>query len=215
MKLFSIWQMMSLLQDDRKMYNAQASYYLNTVIADKLSKKFSISFEQARYLDREALAALRSDRQVFETIMKERMQFYIVDQRNGDYLSYAGLSAQKYLKSLGIKIKDTLTDVKEIKGQSAYGGVAIGNVRVLKSSQVNDFIEGDIIVTGMTTPDFAPLMKKAGAIITNEGGVTCHAAIVSRELKKPCIIGTKIATQVLKDGDLVEVDADNGVVRML
>jgi pyruvate,water dikinase len=58
-------------------------------------------------------------------------------------------------------------------------------------------------------------MEKAAAFITDEGGITCHAAIVSRELKKPCIIGTKIATQVLKDGDLVEVDANNGVVKIM
>jgi pyruvate, water dikinase len=65
----------------------------------------------------------------------------------------------------------------------------------------------------MTTPDFVPIMGKAGAIITDEGGITCHAAIVSREMKIPCVVGTEIATKVLKDGDLVEVDADNGVVR--
>lgn len=67
----------------------------------------------------------------------------------------------------------------------------------------------------MTTPDFVPIMKRASAFVTDEGGITCHAAIVSREMKKPCIIGTKIATQVLKDGDLVEVDADKGVVKIL
>jgi pyruvate,water dikinase len=67
----------------------------------------------------------------------------------------------------------------------------------------------------MTRPEFVPLMKKAIAIVTDEGGITCHAAIVSRELKKPCIIGTKVATQVLKDGDMVEVDANSGIVRIL
>ena len=67
----------------------------------------------------------------------------------------------------------------------------------------------------MTTPDFVPLIRKASAIITNEGGITCHAAIVACELKKPCIVGTKIATKILRDGDLVEVDANNGVVRIL
>ena len=77
------------------------------------------------------------------------------------------------------------------------------------------FNKGDVLVTGMTRPEFVPLMKKSSAIITNEGGITCHAAIISRELGKPCIIGTKIATKVLHDGDLVEVDADNGVVRIL
>lgn len=67
----------------------------------------------------------------------------------------------------------------------------------------------------MTSPWYLPAMKKATAIVTDEGGITCHAAIVSRELKKPCIIGTKIATKVLKDGDLVEVDANKGIVRII
>ena len=74
---------------------------------------------------------------------------------------------------------------------------------------------GDILVSPMTTPNFVPAMKLAAAIVTDEGGVMCHAAIVAREMKKPCIIGTKIATKVLKDGDIVEVDADKGVVKIL
>ena len=77
------------------------------------------------------------------------------------------------------------------------------------------FQDGAILVTTMTTPEFVPIMKKALAVVTNEGGVLCHAAIVARELKKPCIIGTKIATQILRDGDLVEVDAEKGVVKIL
>jgi pyruvate,water dikinase len=67
----------------------------------------------------------------------------------------------------------------------------------------------------MTRPDFSPILGKAAGIITNEGSITCHAAIISRELNIPCIIGTNIATKVLKDGDLVEVDADKGIVRKL
>ena len=67
----------------------------------------------------------------------------------------------------------------------------------------------------MTHPQMISGMIKASAFVTDEGGVTCHAAIVSREMNKPCIIGTKVATQVLKDGDVVEVDANNGVVKIL
>ena len=67
----------------------------------------------------------------------------------------------------------------------------------------------------MTSPDYVPYLKKVAAIVTDEGGVNCHAAIVSREMNIPCIIGTKIATQVLKDDDRVEVDADNGIVKIL
>lgn len=104
----------------------------------------------------------------------------------------------------------------EIKGQVGSPGKIKGKVRVILNARKADhFEDGDILVTGMTRPEFVPLMKKASAIITDEGGITCHAAIVARELKKPCIIGTKVATRVLQDGDLVEVDADNGVIRVI
>ncbi|VAW11718.1 Phosphoenolpyruvate synthase, partial [hydrothermal vent metagenome] len=107
-------------------------------------------------------------------------------------------------------------NVKEITGQVAESGVVRGVVRIIKNKHDSAQTKrGEVIVASMTTPDFLPAMQKASAFVTDEGGVTCHAAIISRELKKPCIIGTKIATQVLKDGDLVEVDADKGVVRIL
>lgn len=104
----------------------------------------------------------------------------------------------------------------ELKGQIAQKGKVSGRVRVLKKrEQVASVQEGEILVSTMTTPDFLPAMRRAAAFVTDEGGITCHAAIVSRELKKPCIIGTKVATKVLKDGDEVEVDAEKGVVRIL
>ena len=74
---------------------------------------------------------------------------------------------------------------------------------------------GDILVSIATRPEMLPVMKKAAAIVTDEGGITCHAAIVSRELKIPCIVGTQTATSVLKDGDKVEVDTEKGVVKTL
>jgi pyruvate,water dikinase len=67
----------------------------------------------------------------------------------------------------------------------------------------------------MTTPDFVPAMKKAAAIVTAEGGLLCHAAIISRELKKPCIVGTKVATSILKTGTRIQVDAQKGVVKII
>jgi phosphohistidine swiveling domain-containing protein len=103
-----------------------------------------------------------------------------------------------------------------VKGQPAFKGIVRGRVRVvLDMNSEHGFSEGEILVAGMTRPEYVPLMKKAAAIVTDEGGITCHAAIVSRELKKPCVIGTKIATKVLKDGDMVEVDAEKGIVRII
>lgn len=103
-----------------------------------------------------------------------------------------------------------------LKGQIGNRGFAKGKVRVImRKEQVKEATKGDIIVSAMTTPDFVPAMKKAAAIVTDEGGITCHAAIVSRELDKPCVIGTKFATQILKNGDRVEVDANKGIIKIL
>ena len=75
--------------------------------------------------------------------------------------------------------------------------------------------KGDILVAVTTHPDYVPAMQKAAAIVTEEGGILSHAAIVSREIRIPCIVGTKQVTKVLKDGDLIEVDANKGIVRKL
>ena len=107
-------------------------------------------------------------------------------------------------------------EVAEFSGNVANKGHARGAARIIRSvDDFKRFDKGDIVVSSMTTTDFTPYLHKAGAIVTDEGGITCHAAIVSRELGIPCIIGTKLATKVLKDGDKVDVDADNGVVRKL
>jgi phosphohistidine swiveling domain-containing protein len=107
-------------------------------------------------------------------------------------------------------------NLKEVRGAVAYRGVVRGIARVIFSfSEVKNFKVGEILVVNQTTPEYVPLMKKAAAFVTDQGGITCHAAIVAREMKKPCIIGTKIATKVLRDGDLVEVDADKGIVKII
>jgi len=107
-------------------------------------------------------------------------------------------------------------DVKEIKGVIAQKGIVRGKVKVVLSPKDGYKLEeGDVLVTKMSTPDFLPIMKRAVAFVTDIGGITSHAAIVSREMKKPCIIGTNNATKILKDGDLVEVDADKGIVRII
>lgn len=103
--------------------------------------------------------------------------------------------------------------VTELKGQVAFKGKVSGIARViLDRRHAGDLREGEILVTTMTTPDFVPAMKLSAGIITNEGGVLCHAAIMSREFKKPCIIGTKIATDAIKTGQKVTIDADKGII---
>jgi len=104
---------------------------------------------------------------------------------------------------------------REIKGTPANQGKVSGRVLVIRNASEVGNKKDYILVTTMTTPDLMPAIKKSLAIITDEGGLTCHAAIVARELDKPCIVGTKIATKVLRSGDLVEVDADKGLIKII
>jgi phosphohistidine swiveling domain-containing protein len=112
--------------------------------------------------------------------------------------------------------KQNGSKINELKGKVASPGKAQGICRIVPHpDRIQVFNIGDILITGMTRPNFVPLMKRAGAIVTDAGGLLCHAAIISRELGKPCLIGTEIATKVFKDGDLVEVDANKGIVRKI
>ncbi len=100
-----------------------------------------------------------------------------------------------------------------LKGETASAGVYAGPVKVVHNvEELSKVTKGDVMVTTMTTPDMVPAMQRAGAIITNEGGMTCHAAIVSREMGTPCIVGTDHATEVLRDNEIVTVHASRGIV---
>jgi pyruvate, water dikinase len=106
--------------------------------------------------------------------------------------------------------------IKNIKGAVAYSGLVTGRVRIIHLiKDINKLKTGEILVTSMTDPRYLTAMKKAAGFITDEGGITCHAAIVARELNKPCIIGTRIATQSLHDGDLIEINAYKGIIKIL
>jgi phosphohistidine swiveling domain-containing protein len=103
---------------------------------------------------------------------------------------------------------------KNLHGTCAYGGTVRGTCRIILDPHADaTFDPGDILVTGQTRPEFLKFMKKASAIVTDTGGMLCHAAIASRELKIPCVVGTQTATRILKDGDTIEVDATSGIVR--
>lgn len=100
-----------------------------------------------------------------------------------------------------------------LTGQGASPGIATGKVKILHSPrEIGKVKKGDILVARMTSPDYVPAMKQAGAIVTDEGGVTSHAAIVSRELGLPCIVGTKLATKTLKDGEVITVNGKTGEI---
>ncbi len=112
------------------------------------------------------------------------------------------------------KAEDEISDKKIIlEGAAASPGIGWGKVVLIKSKkEINKVKQGDVLVTSMTTPDFVPAMKKVSAIVTDKGGLTSHAAIVSRELGVPCVVGTEIATKILKNGAVITVDGGKGKI---
>ena len=102
---------------------------------------------------------------------------------------------------------------KTLLGMCAFPGKVTGYAKIIFNPRnLSEFKSGNILVTGMTRPEFLPIMNKASAIITDVGGILSHAAILARELKKPCIIGTRLATSTIKDGDFLEIDASKGSI---
>jgi len=100
-----------------------------------------------------------------------------------------------------------------IQGLAASPGRVVGTVRILDSpDQGDELLNGEILVAKMTSPDWVPTMRRAGALVTDGGGITCHAAIVSRELGVPCVVGARTATTMLRNGEIVTVDGTNGQV---
>jgi len=133
--------------------------------------------------------------------------------------SEAGIWFIDYSQSLGKMYEDmevkapTHSGNSLVTGMSGSSGKAEGPVQIVYPDKINpSFPEGAVLVCEVTTPNYVPLMQKAVAIVTDQGGILSHAAIVARELKKPCIVGTGNATKVLKNGQVVSVDADDGTV---
>ena len=181
----------------------------------EVGKRIGLSCEELAYcFPDEIFKALGSKTEITnKKTIQERIKKYAMYTLNGkDTNLIVGQKVEQLKKLLSQIIKKQ----KEIKGIIAYAGLIKGRIKILKDrSEFYKIKKGDILVTKLTTPDFVSVMEKSSAIITDLGGITSHAAIVSRELGKPCIVGTKIATKVLKDGDLVEVDAEKGIVKIL
>ena len=158
-------------------------------------------------------ALIKNKKLVLET-GKIRKDSFVILVLNNSYNQYEGEEAQKIIKKECSKEK--VLDSNQVNGMCAYPGKIKGKVRIIfDAREIDNVEEGDVLVCKETNPDLVIVMGKCGAIVTDEGGITSHAAVVSREMKKPCVIGTKIATKVFKDGDLVEVDANHGTVRKI
>lgn len=189
------------------------SQFLIRQFLEFVASKARLSFDELMALSSEEISAfLESGKIVSKQEIKKRLQAYAYVKIKEKYTAFFGEDTKK-IASEKKEEQNQTEHAQEIKGSIANRGKAIGIVRIVKElSDLPKVKKGDILVASMTLPQYIPAMEKAAAFITDEGGITSHAAIISRELGVPCIVGTKIATKTFKDGDKVEVNADKGTV---
>lgn len=199
-----------------KVYRRYAQIYAiykMEFVQREITKRLGISLKQARFMLPQEVkkALLYQDIDAKELYERTKMCVYLM-AKNEDVI-ITGPQAEKMAEEM---LNVEIDQVDEFFGQTGCVGKAKGIVKIItRPEDMGKMNKGDILVSIATDPDIVPAMKKAAAIITELGGITSHAAIVARELNIPCVIGTKIAAKVLKDGDLVEVDANKGLVKIL
>lgn len=202
----------------RKNALCQAHFYYLPLIFE-IGRRLDLDEEEIKLLSfEEMLAGLtrKFSKKDLKLLVEKRDEGWAILMRHGKTRTVTGVKNIIETMEQHRIIATDSSMRRVIRGTPACRGKATGRIKIVKKvAELSKVEEGDILVTKMTTPDYVMAMHQAAAIVTDEGGITCHAAIVSREFNIPCIIGTRNATQVLSDNDLVEVDAENGVVRVI
>jgi len=211
--ILEIFETFGHLQDLRKEGQMKGMYCLD-LLMEEIAKRRKID---PKILDgawpEEVVAICKNEQFDIERIGKRSGEYFVIYGQNGKK-EYFGAEASKLRdQELNFELDKSI----DLQGIAASKGKVVGRALVSLGSKeaIEKIQDGEILITGMTTPDFVPAMKKAGAIVTDEGGLTCHAAIISRELNIPCVVGTKYATRIIASGDKVEVNANHGVIKKI
>ncbi|HBH46790.1 MAG: hypothetical protein A2445_02410 [Candidatus Jacksonbacteria bacterium RIFOXYC2_FULL_44_29] len=193
-------------------------YYLP--LFDELTRRTGIDPADLTWFYRldEISEALKTGKRLTANEIAQRKKVYVFCLNNGKLLFASGPVAEKIIAKIFPAIDKQLLE-NELTGQIASLGQATGIVRVIipgdlqmLQQDLQSFLTGEILITTMTQPNMVPIMKRAAGIVTDEGGLTSHAAIIAREFKIPCLVGTNRATKVFHTGDTVMVDANEGRV---
>jgi phosphohistidine swiveling domain-containing protein len=208
---------MTSWQDERKKYILLGIDSLEILIKE-LSARIQIPIELLRYSSPDEICGKKEiNQEILENRRRNGVLFTSRPPKNAEkeFENTEIMTGEEYNEAIKLLKKEQEIEKQSINGSPASLGYVIGKARVILHPENAEFEKGEVLVTGMTRPEFLPLMKKASAIVTDEGGITSHAAIVARELNIPCIIGTKIATKAIKTGDTIEVKANHGIVKIL
>lgn len=192
-------------------------FYIIDHLFKEIAKRLGMSLSEVHWLTyQEIIDLLNGNKNLDKSEIIKRTQTTILYWNSRKTKIFSGIKAKQFFKSQTIKKEIVEFSADSLKGTCACSGYAKGKVKIInKADEMHKMKIGDIMVSHTTFPSLVPAMKKAVAIVTEDGGITCHAAIVARELKIPCVVGIKTATQVLKDGITIEVFADDGIVRIL
>lgn len=207
----------TIWQDQRKANVLKTVGYFGMII-NEINKRIKIKKDLLNnlcYTDIFKFNSLKEINKLKNELITRSKGMFILMKNNKELI----VTGKKYNNLVTYRQKLTeITngDENEIHGSIANGGTVIGRVTICKGvNSISKVKKGDILVTSMTRPEYMPAIKKASAIVTDEGGITCHAAIVARELNIPAVIGTKIATKILKDNMMVQVKANHGLVKII
>lgn len=213
-RLAAILTQTNFVYDLRKSYLTRMTYLFAQVL-DRVAEVTDTPRGWLNWLfEQEIFDLLAGKLKPTQAMIAARQKNGLVVYENGTARFVSDKEKPGYLKLL--EKEQVGSDVAEITGQAGSPGVATGTVnRIVSPMHTNKMQPGDVLVAPMTTVDFLPAMRLASAIVTDIGGITSHAAIVARELKIPAVVGTKIATKSLKDGEKIEVDGTKGVVKRI
>ncbi|MDD5031771.1 MAG: PEP-utilizing enzyme [Patescibacteria group bacterium] len=198
-------------------YGFQKSTRNFYLVLEEMGRRLGLNVLEAKYVFLDEWEKYKSRGEELKKIARARIKssLIFISQEKGVEILVGEKAIKKFKKLPFVKERKKRASA-EIKGMPARAGKAEGVVKIINSKKdLPKMAKGNILVSRATNPELISAMKKAAAIITDEGGITCHAAIVSRELGIPCVVGTKIGTKALKDGDLVKVDANEGIVKKL
>lgn len=186
-------------------------------IYKEIARRLSLSIKQVRMLEEtELTACVRGQKDVNKLLNERRKMFAWGFDEKMEKIIFLNQSEALRIFDFVEKHAQGAVPDNQKAGITASPGKAQGRVSIILTPELNHKVkEGDILITQATTVDYLPAMKRAVAFVTEVGGLTCHAAVVAREFGVPCIVSLKNATKIFKDGDLVEVDANKGIVRKI
>lgn len=212
-RLFDIAAEIIWLKGYRKDCYFHGFFVLDLLLAE-IGRRGRLSLTQTKYLLPEELPLVLGGRDLSE-VANDRMKFMVIFVNKTKFRIRTGKEAERFLKKQKIE-KAKIVKTNELQGTCACPGKVAGRVKVINLPEdMSKMKKGDILLAYETYPALLPAMKKAAAIVTEKGGITCHAAIVAREMQIPCVVGCQNALANLKDGDRVSVDATEGIIRKL